>query len=80
MAESVQYGLDGLVALVLTIGGSVVKGLRSDHRDLQQDVDKLIADLPNIYARRDDVRDGFERMDRQHREISAKLDRLIERG
>jgi hypothetical protein len=72
--------LDLVLGAILTIGGGVVKAIRADQRELRAAHDQLVHTLPDTYARRDDVKDGFAELKRQHAEISAKLDRLIERG
>lgn len=75
--------------------------LRNDHDELREYIDQQVqgisgrvnstlGDMPNVYARRDDVKDGFARMEAQHKaltdrmdaqnkDVMAKLDRLIER-
>lgn len=78
-ASGLQWVLDLLIGIVLTVGGGIVKAIRDDHRDLRADHENLAKALPETYARRDDVKEGFADLKRQHAEISAKLDRLIER-
>lgn len=77
---ALQWVLNLLVGLALAIGGGVVKAIRADQRDLRRAHDTLVETLPSTYARRDDVKDGFADLKRQHAEINAKLDRLIERS
>lgn len=77
--SALQWFVDLAVTLVLAIGGGVLKAIRDDHRDLRADHENLAKALPETYARRDDVKEGFADLKRQHAEISAKLDRLIER-
>lgn len=76
----VQWIIDFLGGLVLMLGGAVVKALWSRQDKLAEAQDELKESLPSTYARRDDVKDGFAALERQHAVMNAKLDRLIERG
>lgn len=79
-SNAVQWILDLVAALVLMMGGGIVKAIRDDGQGLRKDHDELVRSLPETYARRDDVRDGFARIEKQQAEMNAKLDRLIERS
>jgi hypothetical protein len=76
---AVQWGLDGLLTVLLTIGGAVVKALRDDHKDLRKDHDDLVAEVPRTYARRDDVKASYDSLKSDISSMNDKLDRLIER-
>ena len=68
-AHWIVDGLGGLVTMTL---GWIVKTFHDDQKELAGKHEALAASIPSIYARRDDVKDGFER-------IEGKLDRLLER-
>lgn len=86
MGVRVAVGLDGAQTWVDVVGGAAVaiigfimNGIRADHRDLRKDHTELADSLPSTYARRDDVKAAFEDLKTAHREMNAKLDRLLMR-
>ncbi len=48
--------------------------VRGDHNELKRSHETLKDELPRTYARREDVKDGFDRMERQLARIFEKLD------
>lgn len=74
-----QTWIDVAAGAVLTVGGWILSALRSDHKELRRDHADLVDSLPATYARRDDVRDALTEMKQAHKEMNAKLDRLLER-
>lgn len=77
--DGAQTWVDVITGAVLTIGGGIVAALRADHRELRRDHSELVDSLPSTYARRDDVKDALTEMKQAHKEMNAKLDRLLER-
>ncbi len=75
MAEpgGLQWGLDALFSALMGLGGLVVTGIRSDHKDLAEKHDSLVNSLPQTYARRDDVKDGFNELKQSLRRIEDRL-------
>jgi hypothetical protein len=67
----VQHIIDALLSLVILIFGTLMKMMHSDLKDNERRVD----DLPNIYARRDDVKDLNDRIFAQLDRIELKIDR-----
>lgn len=71
--------INAAIAAGGTVLGWLIRVLWEADRELRLDLAKLRQELPDIYARRDDVKalsDGiFQRLDRQE----AKLDRLVEK-
>jgi len=66
---------NALYGLVLLLGGTLMKLLHSNVKQLEDKVDAL----PNIYARRDDVKDGFSDMKQTLLRIESKLDMKADR-
>lgn len=79
-ASILQWLLDATLGVVMLLGGFVLKSFRADHQALVKRHNDLEHSIPETYARRDDVKDGFAEMRAQHAEIARKLDRLIERS
>lgn len=73
-AFNVQGFLDGLVALVLALGGFILKNQQKaiDHQADRHDA--LVKALPDTYARRDDVKDAMARVEAMLNRIEAKVD------
>jgi hypothetical protein len=79
-ASVVHWIFSGLQAVVLFLGGFVLKGFRDDHNALTARHEALALSLPETYARRDDMKEGFAELRRQQEQMNAKLDRLLERS
>lgn len=75
MANSVQLGVDAVLGLAITAGGYVLNAIRTNHKEL---ADQISA-IPSIYARRDDMKEAHQRIERAVKDANDKLDRLIER-
>lgn len=65
MDATVLYILNGLLTILVAAGGFIIKGQAEAIKDLQADLKAI----PEVYARRDDVKDGFK-------EIKEMLQRL----
>lgn len=74
MPFGAQGFVDALVALALALGGFVLKGLRDEQTALTRKHDALVDTLPNVYARRDDVRADLDDIKTIMRRIEDKID------
>ena len=75
----VQWGLDAVVGIALTVGGGIVNAIRTDHKELEAKHDRLENNIPATYARRDDVKDTMDRVEAMFTRIEAKLDRKVDK-
>jgi len=69
-----QAAFDGAVALVFTGIGWFLATLYRDMRSLEQNLTDLVQELPNTYARRDDLKDLISEVRATLRRIEDKLD------
>ena len=69
-----QQAFDGAVALVFTGIGWFLSTLYRDMRSLEQNLTELVQELPNTYARRDDLRDMMSEVRAALRRIEDQLD------
>lgn len=67
-----------ILNIIFTIGGGlggwILTTLWKEIKDARQDHANLIRDLPETYARRDDVKDGFRDINAMLNRIEAKID------
>ena len=77
--DTVHFSLEAVLTGLLSIGAFVINAVRGDVAKLQEAHDTLAEQIPAVYARRDDMKDAILRIEDQHRQMNAKLDRLLER-
>lgn len=70
-----KWVIDGVLGVIVALGGFVIKLLADDIDRLENKVD----DIPNIYARRDDVANKFGEVMTTLNRIEEKLDRKADR-
>lgn len=62
------------------LGGWVLKTLHAEIKDARNDHADLAKTLPETYARRDDVKDGFKSINEALGRIESKLDGKADRS
>jgi hypothetical protein len=67
------------VGLVGALGATILKTTWDEIRSIRDDQASLRQSLPGTYARRDDVRDGFNTITATLSRIEDKLDRKVDR-
>jgi hypothetical protein len=68
------------VALVGALGAAILKATWDEIRSVRNEHTTLAASLPETYARRDDVKGGFSRIEGTLSRIEDKLDRKMDKG
>jgi CRISPR/Cas system CSM-associated protein Csm2 small subunit len=71
--DSIRY-VDALIGVVGVLMGWILKILWESSKEVKLELAKLKDDLPVTYARKDDVRDGFQSLNRTLERILDKLD------
>lgn len=70
---NLQLGFDVVVGLFSPIAMYVLKGLKDDTKAVSDKHDALAKAIPDTYARRDDVKDGFTEVKSSLRRIEDHL-------
>lgn len=68
-----QSAFNLAAGLVGGLGAVVLASVRDELKKLRSDHDALLRSLPETYARRDDVRDGFARIEAALARIEQSL-------
>lgn len=64
--DNLLYAVQVLWGVVVAAAGFIIKGQQDDIKRLEAD----LKELPNVYARRDDVKEGFKEI----KEMLQQLD------
>lgn len=70
-----QTAFDVLLGLAGALGGWIMKTLHDEQKDLRKRLDEI----PETYARRDDVQRGFDQLNQVLVRIEEKIDRKQDR-
>lgn len=65
-------------AALLAAAGWVMKALHAEVKEARKDHADLVRALPETYARRDDVKEGFQEVRDTLKRIEDKLDRKVD--
>jgi uncharacterized membrane protein len=77
MSAESQWFINLLIGLCGAFGAYVLRSVSSEQKEIQEAHARLAArmdNLPNLYARRDDLKDAVERIEDGLHRIEAKLD------
>ncbi len=68
-----QGFIDGAAALVMALGGLILKGLKDEQTEQRERHNDLARTLPDTYARRDDLKAAVEDVKISLRRIEDRL-------
>lgn len=82
MSQDVQWLINLIIALCGAFGAYVLRSVSAEQKDMQEAHARLAAridNMPNVYARRDDLKDAIERIETVLDRIESKIDRKADK-
>ena len=82
MSAEIQWLINLIIGLCGAFGAYVLRSVSAEQKDMQDAHARLAArmdNLPNVYARRDDLKDAIERIETVLDRIESKIDRKVDK-
>lgn len=79
MIANLEHAFDLVLGMLIAFVAWFAKRLQADQRQLERDLAAVERNLPNVYARRDDMAERFDQVLSALARIDSKLDHKADR-
>lgn len=79
MIANLEHAFDLVLGMLIAFVAWFAKRLQADQRQLERDLLAVERNLPNVYARRDDMAERFDQVLSALARIDSKLDHKADR-